>query len=270
MTALDDPAFVRALVASVGLALVAAPLGCVVVWRKMAYAGESLSQACLLGVALGLALNVNLVLAAIVGAVGAAMLLEYFGQSKTVAPDSLLGLFHHAALSLAVLLMPTESGEHGHEHHVHEYLFGDVMTVSNSWLALIAIGGVVILAVTLWLWKPLIRLTLHEDLATAEGMNPNQVRLAFALLLALTIAAAMKVAGVLLVMAFLVVPAVAARPFAGAPERMAILAAALGALSALVGMFFSRAFGLPPGPAIVATMCGVALLSLLAQPKGAV
>lgn len=267
MTALSDPAFLRALMASIGLALVAAPLGCIVVWRKMAYAGESFSQASLLGVALGLALNVNLVLAAVTGAVGAALLLEYFGKSKTIAPDSLLGLFHHAALSLAILLLPADGGEHDHENHVHEYLFGDVMTVSNQWLVLFALGGIAILSATLWLWKPFVRLTLHEDLATAEGMNPNRARLAFALLLAVTIAAAMKVVGVLLVMAFLVVPAVAARPFAAGPERMAGLAAAIGALSAIGGMVFSRALGLPPGPGIVATMCGVALLSLLARPN---
>lgn len=261
-----EPFVVRAMLAGVALAVIAAPLGCIVVWRRMAYVGETLAQSSLLGVALGLALDIDLTIAVIVAAVAAAGVLIAFGRQKLLALDSVLGLMHHAALALGVIAIALLKGP---SIDLMGYLFGDVFAVTEADLVTIGIGGCVVLAATLWLWRPLVRQSLHEDLATAEGVSPRLPRALFDILLAVTIAVSMKIVGILLVMAFLIVPAVAARPLASTPERMTILAAIIAALSVIAGLALSLNVDAPGGPSIVLAMCAFAVISLLAAGRRA-
>jgi zinc transport system permease protein len=258
---LPQPFFLKALAAGLGLAIVAAPLGCIIVWRRMAYVGETLAQASLLGVALGLALGINQTLAVVVAAVATALILIAFGRQKLLAMDSVLGLMHHAALALGVIAIALLKGP---SIDLMSYLFGDVFAVTNTDLLWVYLGGAIVLALTLWLWRPLVRLSLHEDLATAEGIDTRVPRALFDVLLAVTIAVSMKIVGILLVMAFLIVPAVAARPLANTPERMAIVAAAVAVLSVFAGLGLSLYTDAPGGPSIVLVMCATAVISLLA------
>lgn len=266
MIAWPEPFVLRALVAGVALAIVAAPLGCLVVWRRMAYVGETLAQSSLLGVALGLAFRIDLTIAVIVAAVAAACVLIAFGRQKLLALDSVLGLMHHAALALGVIAIALLKGP---SIDLMSYLFGDVFAVSDSDLVVMLIGGAIVFGATLMLWRPLVRLSLHEDLATAEGVSPRLPRAAFDILLAVTIAVSMKIVGILLVMAFLIVPAVAARPLASTPERMAVLAAVIAALSVVAGLTLSLNVDAPGGPSIVLAMCAVAVITLLAAGRRA-
>ena len=256
-----DPFVLRALAAGAGLAIVAAPLGCIVVWRRMAYVGETLAQASLLGVALGMAFNINMTFAVILAAVAAAMILIAFGRQKLLALDSTLGLMHHAALALAVISIALLKGP---SIDLMSYLFGDIFAVTTADLYWIYLGGAAVLGLTLWLWRPLVRLSLHEDLATAEGVDPVLSRGLFDIMLAVTIAVAMKIVGILLVMAFLIVPAVAARPLADTPERMAIVAALVAVTAVFAGVFMSAQLDTPGGPSIVLVMTVLAAFSLLA------
>lgn len=264
MLELPEPFFLKALAAGTGLAIVAAPLGCIIVWRRMAYVGETLAQSSLLGVALGLALGIDLTLAVVLAAVATAFVLIAFGRQKLLALDSVLGLMHHAALALGVVAIAVLKGP---SIDLMSYLFGDVFAVTTVDLLWVYLGGAVVLALTLQLWKPLVRLSLHEDLATAEGINPAIPRALFDVLLAITIAVAMKIVGILLVMAFLIVPAVAARPLASTPERMAILAALIAVFSVFAGLALSLYTDAPGGPSIVLAMCSVAVVSLLAMGR---
>ena len=266
MFELPEPFFLKALAAGVGLAIVAAPLGCIIIWRRMAYVGETMAQSSLLGVALGLALGIDLTLAVVVAAVATAGILIAFGRQKLLALDSVLGLMHHAALALGVVAIAVLKGP---SIDLMSYLFGDVFAVTTTDLIWVYLGGAVVLALTLQLWRPLVRLSLHEDLATAEGINPSIPRAVFDVLLAITIAVAMKIVGILLVMAFLIVPAVAARPLATTPERMAVIAAVIGVASVFIGLGLSLYTDAPGGPSIVLAMCAFAMLSLLAMGRRA-
>jgi zinc transport system permease protein len=261
-----QPFVLRALAAGIGLAIIAAPLGCVIVWRRMAYVGETLAQASLLGVALGLALNIDLTLAVILAAVAAAALLTSFGQQKLLALDSVLGLMHHATLALGIVAISMLKGP---SVDLMSFLFGDIFAVTSGDLVWIFAGGLAVLGVMVWLWRPLVRLSVHEDLATAEGVDPRGPRAAFDLILAVTIAVAMKIVGILLVMAFLIVPAVAARPLASTPERMAAIAALVAALSVVAGLTLSLYTDAPGGPSIVLAMTAAALISLLIAARQA-
>ncbi len=254
-----EPFLVRAIAAAAGLAIVAAPLGSVLVWSRMAYLGESVAQASLVGVALGLMLHVDVTLSVIVTTLAVAMLLLVLGRQKIVPLDSILGLVHHGALSLGIVATALLAGP---SIDLMGYLFGDLFAVSQTDLIWIYGGGALVLAVMALLWQPLLRLSVHEELAVAEGIAPDVVRGLFLAVLSLTIAVAMKIVGILLAIAFLIVPVVAARPLATTPERLVVLAALAGIVSVFAGVALSYNWDVPGGPSIVLVMCVLAGLSL--------
>ncbi|WP_439543279.1 metal ABC transporter permease [Hyphomicrobium sp.] len=254
-----EPFLLRALAASLALAVVAAPLGSLVIWNRMAYFGETISTASLLGIALGLALGIDITAPVIAVTLAMAGLLILLSRQKIVPLDAILGLMHHGTLALGVIATLSLSGP---GVDLMGYLFGDIFAVTTTDLYWVFGGGALVLAVLAWLWQPMLRLAVHEELASAEGVNRDAVKAIFIVLLSLTIAIAIKIVGALLVIAFLIVPAVAARPLSSTPERMAILAALIAAVSVLLGLGLSVNFDVPGGPAIVVFMAIIAGLSV--------
>lgn len=238
----------RALAAGVGVALVAGPLGCFIVWRRMAYFGDSLAHSALLGVALGLILGLNLTLGVVVSSITLALLLVLLQRQRRLASDTLLGILSHAGLALSLVAL---SFFETLRIDLLSYLFGDVLAVTMVDLAWIYGGGLLALAVLAVIWRNLLAATIHEELALAEGVPVVAVRLCFVLLIALVIAIAMKVVGILLITALLIIPAAAARQFARTPEQMALLAAAVGAVAVVLGLTGSMQWDTPAGPSIV-------------------
>jgi len=255
-----EPFLVRALAAAIGLAIVAAPLGSLVVWNRMAYFGETVAQASLIGIALAIMFEINLTLSVVLITLAVAALLIVFARQKVVPLDSILGLMHHGALALGVIATSMLTGS---PVDLVGFLFGDIFAISKEDLYWIYGGGAVVLAIIAWLWQPLLRVSVHEELAAAEGVSRNVIKPVFILVLAVTIAIAMKIVGVLLVIAFLIVPAVAARPFAATPERMAVLAGVVAVASVVIGLGLSVNIDAPGGPSIVLTMACLAGLSLV-------
>ncbi|MGE0232940.1 MAG: zinc ABC transporter permease subunit ZnuB [Flavobacteriaceae bacterium] len=245
---MTDAFLLRALAAGIGIALVAGPLGCFVVWRRMAYFGDTMAHAGLLGIALALLLEVNMTAAVFAVALAVAAALLGLERRAGLSADSLLGILAHSTLSIGlvlVALMPWVRTD------LMGYLFGDILSVTARDIAIIWIGGAAILIVLTFIWRPLLAGTVNRDLAFAEGLNPDRSRIIFMLLLALMIAIAMKIVGILLITALLIIPAAAARRFAASPEAMAGLAAVAGCLSVCGGLAASLQFDTPAGPSIV-------------------
>jgi len=254
-----EPFLLRAFIAGIGLAVIAAPLGCIVVWNRMAYFGETIAQAGLIGVAMALAFDINVTAGVAAVAVFAGLLVFALSRQRVVPIDSVLGLMHYGALSLGIIATAALAGP---SVDLMGYLFGDIFAIAPGDIYWIYGGGAVVLAVLYGLWPHLIRLAVHEELAVAEGVRRALIRPAFILLLALTIAVSIKIVGILLVIAFLIVPAVAARPFARSPEMMALLAAAIAVTAVVLGLQASWSFDAPGGPAIVLAMALMAAGSL--------
>jgi zinc transport system permease protein len=243
-----EPFLMRALLAGIGLAVIAAPLGCFVVWRRMAYYGETVAQAGLIGIAAGLALSLNLTASVLVVTLAVSALLVLLSRQQIVPFDSLLGLLAHAALAVGVI---AASLVRGPQLDLMAFLFGDIFAITSTDLRWIYIGGAVALVALVFVWRPLLALSVHEDLAAAEGVPTDRIKLMFVLVLALVVAIAIKIVGVLLTIAFLIMPAAAARPLSETPEQMALFAAIFGALSVALGLFVSVTFDTPGGPSIV-------------------
>lgn len=254
-----EPFLVRALAAGLGLAVVAAPLGCFVVWNRMAYFGETIAQAGLIGIALGLALKLDLTVAVLAMACITAGLLILLGRQKLLPLDSVLGIVAHAALALGVVATALVKGPN---IDLMGYLFGDIFAVARDDLWWVFVGGSAVLAALWWIWQPLLALAVHEELATAEGVARDRTRAIFIMLLAVTVAVAMKVIGILLIVAFLIMPAAAARVFARTPEQMALYAAAIAMVAVLIGLALSFRLDVPGGPAIVLVLAAAALGAL--------
>ena len=143
------------------------------------------------------------------------------------------------------------------------FLFGDILAVSRMDIAIVWLGGVVVLGVLAAIWRPLFAATVNRELAEAEGMNPERANIIFMLLMAAVIAISMKIVGVLLITAMLIIPAATARRFASGPEQMALLASGIGAASVVGGLFGSLEWDTPAGPSIVVAALGLFVLSVL-------
>jgi zinc transport system permease protein len=259
-----DDFVLRALVAGLGVAAVAGPLGSFVVWRRMAYFGDTLAHSALLGIALGILMRVDLNLAVVGVCVVLALLLVALQQQRQLASDTLLGIMSHGALSLGLVVLSLIETV---RVDLMSYLFGDILAVTAGDIAWIWGGGALALLALAVLWRPLLAMTVHEELARVEGVNVAATRLLFMLLVALTIAVAMKLVGILLITSLLILPAAAARRFARSPEQMALLAALAGAAAVSLGLLASLRWDTPTGPSIVVAASALFALSAIAPRR---
>ncbi len=247
-TIVVDDFLVRAVLAGVGVAAVTGPLGSFVVWRRMSFFGDALAHSALLGVALGLLLGIDLTVGVLAVAVIAAILLLGIERRTGLAMDTVLGILSHGTLAIGLVAVAFLERV---RFDLMGFLFGDIFAVTATDIAWIYGGGAVALALIAYFWRPLLSATVHADLARAEGVPVDRVNLVFLLCLALVVATAMKVVGILLVAAMLIIPAATARPYSRTPERMAVFAVVISWLSVAGGLGLSFAADTPGGPSII-------------------
>jgi zinc transport system permease protein len=243
---IDDFLWRAGLGASV-LAAACGPIGCFILWRRMAYVGESVAHMGLLGAALGLLMGVNALLGTAALAVVAALVMAR-ASDRTIPAGTFVGIIGHIGLALGFVvlsLMETVRTD------LLGYLFGDVLALTDRDLIAIAVVGMAVLGLTAVIWKPLLRAAAGGPIAAAEGGSSPLAQTGFLILTAVLVAFGLKVVGALLIVALLIIPPAAARPLAKTPEAMAIWAAILGAAAAPLGLAASLASDAPAGPCIV-------------------
>jgi len=248
-----DDFLVRAALAGVGVSLAAAPLGCFIVWRRMAYFGDATAHAAMLGVALSLTLSTPIFAGVLLISLLMAVTVSTL-SGRGYAMDTLLGVMAHSALAVGLVAVSFLSGV---RIDLMAYLFGDILAVGKTDLAIIWGGALLVLVMVGYRWSALLLSTLNPDLAMASGISPRREQLVLTIALAIVVAVAIKVVGVLLIAAMLIIPAATARRFSRTPEAMALMAALVGACASVVGLSFSYHFDSPTGPTIV---CVVAFL----------
>ncbi len=254
--------FLYAILAGSALALVAGPLGSFIVWRRMSYFGDTLAHSALLGVALGLLSGSNSQLSIILSCLALAWVLEILDRRSNLSTDTVLGILAHSTLAFGVVLLALSDSP---AVNLEAYLFGALLTINST--DLLWVLGIVLLVAVLLLtyWNALLATTVHSELAQIEGINVNRMKLLLVVLIALTVAVAMKIVGVLLITSLLIIPPAAARQVATEPEQMAALASALGVTAVFAGLLGSFYFDVPAGPAIVVAATLI-YLSLIIAP----
>jgi len=240
--------FWQALFAGVGLTFLSGPLGVITIWRRLAFLGDGLAHASILGVALGMLLNINISITIFVMVVAVALLLVFLLADRRLPSDTLLAIISYGALATGLLLvganrLPTQS--------YTMMLMGDILSVTQRELVIIWAAAIFIGCVLKLYWEKLILISLDESLARVEGIAVRRLNILFCILLALCIALGTKWVGALLMSALLLIPAASSRALARTPEQMWAISVALGSLSVLLGLLASFFYDFPTGPAIV-------------------
>ena len=252
-----EPFIIKGLIAGVIVALVAGVMGCFVVWRRMAYFGDSLAHSALLGIALGIALGLNHNLSVIMLCSLFALILVWLQQKRIFATDTLLGILAHASLSIGVITISILE----QIIDLHSYLFGDILTVGNDQIWWLVIGGGSVLGVLTYNWSSLVLMTIDEDLAQAENVPVARYQMLLMFLMTIVVAISIKIVGILLIASLLIIAPAASRQLSKSPEMMAMIACLIGIISVVIGMYFSFELDTPSGPTIVAALAALFVIS---------
>ena len=246
-----DDFIYRAIIASIGVSLIAGSLGCFVIWKRLSYFSDSISHSALLGVALGLAtgLGINLGLVIVGGLF--AVLIVVLQQKEFWSSDAVLGIFSHLSLSLGIVVL----GIIGNQNTDYfAYLFGDILSITSKDLYWIFSVLIVVVTILVLNWKKLLLLTLNEELAKAEGINKLYYDLLFMFLIALAVSVSVQIVGVLLITSLLIIPPAISRVISNSPVTMILASMIVSIFSVLMGLYLSIDFDLATGPTIVITL----------------
>lgn len=253
-----DGTWALAIAGGIGIALLAGVLGCFIVWRRMAYFGDSLAHSSLLGIVLGMVSGIGIPIGVMLSAALFAVLLILLQQQRSLPGDTVLGVLAYGGFAAglffaAIWEVPVVD--------IHAFLFGNILAVTGA--QVVGIYGVAALTLgwMIWCWPSLVLMSLDEDLARVEGVPVRSMVAILMILMALAVALAVKIAGILLVVAMMIIPAATARGLARTPEMMAVISSLLGVVSVIIGMILCAMFNVPSGPSIV--IVAFALFSIL-------
>lgn len=277
----------NALIVGTLIAIMAGPLGCFVVWRRMAYFGAAIAHSALLGVALSLLLGGFLVsLSADAASVSyklglslvedpwpvvlimsllLALGLLALQRRHLLASDTLLGIVAHGSLAIGLLIVAMMATL---RIDIMSYLFGDILSIDNTDVMVMAALSVAVIILIINQWRPLLSSTVNTDLAAVEGVNTHRTELIFVLMLACVVALGMRVVGVLLIISMLIIPPATARRLVSTPQQMAIMASVIGVVDVWLGLAIAWFADLPAGPAIVAISTLLFIAGLLVPQAG--
>lgn len=254
-----DDFLLRAIAIGLIIAIVAGPIGCFIVWRRMAYFGDTMAHTALMGASFGLVVGTDPLIGVLFTCFGIAILLFFAQNQRLIANDTLLGILAHGSLAAGIVLVSLIENI---RLDLMGYLFGDILAVDSVDIATTSFAAVVLLAILFLIWRNLIAITISETLARAEGLAVKRIRITYMLLIAAIIALSVQVIGMLLITALLIIPAAASRRFSRSPEQMAFFASLLGCFAVVAGLSASYQWDVPSGPAIVLSCVVFFVISL--------
>ena len=245
---LAEPFMQRALIGGLLTGALGGLLGSVAVLRELSFFSDALGHSALLGITVGILIGVNPTLVLIPFAVVFAVLVNQLVERSSLPTDALLNIVYSTSLAAAILFLSLVESYRG---GIRQLLFGDILGVSS--LDLIVIG-ILLAAALIYLslsMRAQVLLTLNQDLAGAVGVQTRWHRLAFIVLLAVVVAVSIKAVGVLLISAFVVIPACAGRLRCRRFPLYVFVSSILGGTCALLGLLASGLTNLPSGPSVV-------------------
>ena len=249
----------RSIAAGLIMVSIAAPMGCLMVWQRLAFLSDTLGHAAVLGVGVGLMLQ----LVPIVGVLAVALLIVFslsrVSNFNTALSETTLAIISHTGLAGGIILvglLPARSV------NLEAILFGDLLATSRTDLLELLATTLVLAVLLVRHWREFVALSVSREIAQAEGIAVRRVQFLMYAMIALLVAVMMKVMGVLLIAAMLVIPTSSARLFSSSPEQMVAISAlyGLGALGG--GIASSYHFDWQTGPAIVVSATALLLVSL--------
>ena len=258
------PFMVRGLAAAIIVGVVCPVLGAYVVLRGMAFFGDALAHIVLPGVVVAYLVGWPLVIGALVAGVAAALGIGAIGERARIKEDSAIGVVFAAAFALGVALLSTQRGYVVDLVHI---LFGNLLGVSNADLLWMALLGGLSLALVFSFYKEFLVLSFDPVLAMTLRLPARFLKNLLLVLMAIVIVVSLNAVGVTLVLAMLVTPASAAYLLSRRLPTMMAIGAAIGTVSALIGLYLSYYWNVASGPAIVLVATGAFLIALAVAPR---
>lgn len=245
---LQYPFMERALIAGVILALVLAVLGVFVVLKNMAFFSDGIAHASLAGVAIGIILSVNPLLVALVFSVFFAVIIFYLQHHYKLSSDTAIGILFTSGMAAGVLLISLQPG---YQPELISFLFGNILSITQSELVIIAIISVIIITFVFARLKTLILISLDAATAQISGINVKMFQLLTNIVLAVAVVLGIKVLGIVLVSALLIIPVAIGKLFSTSFKQLLIVSCVLSEVIVVSGIFVSYQYDLPTGPTIV-------------------
>lgn len=255
---------VRAFIAGLIIAILAPAIGVFLVVRRYSMLADTLAHVSLLGVATGVLFNFNPVLGALVVSTLAAFGMERLRETRKIFGESILALFLSGSLAIALVLLGLS---HGLNVNIFAYLFGSITTVSKTDLYIIGILGLLVGVIIVWLFKKLFLVSYDEELAKANGLPVKVLNITLMVLAAITVSLSMRIVGILLVGALMVIPVLTAVQFGTSFFKTSIYAIVVSLAAVITGLFASFYLNLPSGGTIVVIALIFFGFSLLVNKK---
>ncbi|WMY95414.1 MAG: zinc ABC transporter permease subunit ZnuB [Arsenophonus sp.] len=246
------------------LAIVSGLLGSFIIWRRMSYFGDTLAHASLVGIAFGLLFQINLFYSVILITIIVAMLLTWLEKYPQLSIDTLLGIMAHSTLSIGLVIISLIENI---RMDLITYLFGDLLSVTNEDIFLIAVGITIVCTILIWQWRNLVSITINQDLAFIDGVKIQKLKALLMLVTAITIGIAIKFVGALIITSLFIIPSATGRQFAKTPEQMAVISIIIAMFSVTGGLLISAYYDTPTGPSVVICASSLFILSLLFKIK---
>lgn len=254
----------RALIAGIIIAVLAPTIGIFLVVRRYSLLADTLSHVSLVGVAIGIISGANPIIAAILTSAIAAFGMEKLRQTKKIFSESVLALFLSGSLAVALIIL---GFSHGLSVNIFSYLFGSITTVSVADLWVIGIFGLIAFFTTILLFKTFFVVSYDEELAQANGLPVNFLNFTMMILAAVTVSLSMRIVGVLLIGALMVIPVLTAIQFGDNFRRTFLYSIISSLISVITGLFVSYYLDLPSGATIVLVALVLFVFSLLVNRK---
>jgi zinc transport system permease protein len=259
MTEWLDDFLVRAVIAGLIMVAIAAPMGCLMVWQRLAFLSDTLGHAAVMGVGLGLLLQVQPIFGVLAVALLIVFSLSRVTSFNTALSEATLAIISHTGLAGGIILvglMPAPAV------NLEAILFGDLLATTVTDLAVLLTTTVLLLLLLLHHWRAFVAVSVSREMAQAEGIEVRKVQFLMYIMIALLVAVMMKVMGVLLIAAMLVIPTSSARLLSRSPEQMVLISALYGLFALAGGITGSFHFDWQTGPAIVVSATVLLLLTL--------
>jgi len=235
-----------------------------VVLRRMSFIGAGISHAAFGGVAIGFFIGINPIITAIFYAIAVALGIDFVSRKGKISEDASIGIFFASSMALGIVLI---SLSRKYNIDLFGYLFGNILAITNREVVLSVILAAFVLGVIILFLKEIFMTTYNEEIAQVSGVSVRSINILFLIILAISIVISIKIVGIILISALLVIPGATAQLFAKNLYAMIIISCSAAVLSTILGLFISYEFDIASGGSIVLTATAIFLISLLLKKR---
>ncbi len=262
--ALSSPFMQKALLAGVLVSLLTGLISTFVVLRKMSFVGAGISHAAFGGVAIGFYAGINPLLAAVAYAIVVAIGIETTAKKGRISEDVSIGIFYSISMAIGIALVSLSKS---YNIDLFGYLFGNILAITGDEIILTLVTSAAVIAVILSFLKELFLITYNEELARVSGIRVNFLNVLFLIALSISIIVSIRIVGIIMVSALLVIPGATARLFAKGLRSMIALSCTAGLISVIAGLVLSYRYDIAPGAGIVLTSAVIFFISMILKKK---